>query len=70
MLTKKLCLYERFFVLIRNFTTEHVRVVKIPGFVSLSCQTLGFTIFVQATLFIVRKTVRKSIRFCLFLLRP
>ena len=31
MMTKTFCLYERFFVSNRNFTTEHVKTVNIPG---------------------------------------
>ena len=31
-MTKKLYLYDRIFVSNRSFTTEHVKIVKIPGF--------------------------------------
>ena len=32
MITKTFYLYDRFLESNRNFTTEHVKVVKIPGF--------------------------------------
>jgi len=31
-ITKVFYLYDRFFVSNRNFTTEHVKIIKIPGF--------------------------------------
>ena len=35
MITKNFYLYDRFLKSIRNFTTEHVKTVKIPGFSTL-----------------------------------
>ena len=40
-MTKYFYLYDRFFELNRNFTTEHVKIVKIPGFFKIS-QIPGF----------------------------
>ena len=55
MMTKKFYLYDRIFESNLNFTTEHVKIVKIPGFCSdfcskfqvfffcLNCQFPGFS---------------------------
>ena len=37
MITKIFYLYDRFFKLNQNFTTENVKIVKIPGFLSDFC---------------------------------
>ena len=45
-MTKDFYLYDRNFDSIRNFTTEHVKIVKIPGFsrfFCLNCQIPGFS---------------------------
>ena len=35
MMTRKFCLYDRFFVSNRNFTTEYLKLLKFPGFYRL-----------------------------------
>ena len=37
MMTKKFYLYDRFFESNRNFTSENVKFVKIPGFFNDFC---------------------------------
>ena len=42
----KLYIYERFFVLNQNFTTEHVKIVQNSSFFfCLNCQIPGFSMF-------------------------
>ena len=36
-MTKHFCLYDRFFESNQNFTSEHVKIVKVPGFFSDFC---------------------------------
>ena len=38
-------LYDKFFVLKLNFTTEHVKIVKIPGFLRFFSKLLKFQVF-------------------------
>ena len=59
MMTKKSYLYDNFFVSNKNFTTEHVKLLKIQGFFQIFCpkiqvfpvfffkisKTLGFSRF-------------------------
>ena len=54
MMTKDFYLFDRTFESNRNFTTEHVKIVKIPGFFQkfpnsrffcLNCQIPGFSGF-------------------------
>ena len=40
MMTKTFDLHDRFYESNRNFTTEHVKIVKIPGFFRM-CQVSG-----------------------------
>ena len=40
-MTKFFYLYDRFFGSNRNFTTEHLKIVKIPGFFFKISQILG-----------------------------
>ena len=44
-MTKIFDLYGRFFESNRNFTTEHVKIVKIPRFFCLNCQIPCFSKF-------------------------
>ena len=37
MMSKMFYLYDRFFESNQNFTTKHVKIVKIPGFCSDFC---------------------------------
>ena len=40
-------LYDKFFVSNRNFTTQHVKIVKNFRFLSLNCQIPGFSRLTQ-----------------------
>ena len=42
-MTKFFYLYDRIFESNRSFTTEHVKIINIPGFFSLNCQIPGFS---------------------------
>ena len=46
MITKKSCLCDRFSVSNRNITTEHVKIVRIPGFLF---KVQGFSSFFQTS---------------------
>ena len=41
-MSKKICLYERFLVTKRNFTTKLVKIVKISGFLKIFVQNSRF----------------------------
>ena len=57
MVTKYFYLYDKFFVLNQNFTAEHVKIVKIPGFP-------GFlVIFVQNSRFFLNSQIPYFSRF-------
>ena len=47
MMSKKFYLYDRFFESNQSFTTEHVKIVKIPGFFSDFC--LEFQVFFKVS---------------------
>ena len=45
MITKMFYIDDRFFESNRNFTTKHVKIVKIPGFLVIFVQIPGFSRF-------------------------